>query len=72
MAETEKGAGRGKGRFTERGVQAQQSADIEALKALVNEMAGRLDALEAAGVDVDNPGEPTDGNPDDEPHVEHR
>lgn len=44
----QKGAGRGKGRWTVRGVQAQQAADIEELKALVAEMAAELDALESA------------------------
>lgn len=44
---TSKGEGRGRGKWTERGVQAQQSSDIAELKALVTEMAAELDALEA-------------------------
>lgn len=47
--ETPKGEGRGRGRWTERGVQATQASDIEALKTLVAEMAARLDDLEDGG-----------------------
>jgi hypothetical protein len=53
----EKGAGRGRGRFTAAGVQAQQSTDIEGLKAAVAALAdagadveARLEALEAPTV----------------------
>jgi len=49
----EKGPGRGRGRWTAAGVQAQQASDIEALKAAVQAMAeagadqeARLEALE--------------------------
>lgn len=45
----DKGEGRGRGKWTAKGVQAQQSNDIEQLKSLVNEMAARLDALEGEG-----------------------
>ena len=42
----DKGEGRGRGKWTARGVQAQQNEDIAELKALVTEMAARLDELE--------------------------
>jgi hypothetical protein len=45
------GPGRGRGPWNARGVQAAQSGSIEELKALVADMATRLDALEA-GEDV--------------------
>ena len=49
MSETvdPKGEGRGRGQWTEKGRQAAQQGDIDALKALVEEMGARLDALEA-------------------------
>jgi hypothetical protein len=50
------GAGRGRGPWNAKGVQAAQSGDIEALKALVADMATRLDAIE--GGDVDTPTDP--------------
>ena len=42
-----KGEGRGRGQWTAKGRQAAQQGDIDALKALVEEMGARLDALEA-------------------------
>jgi hypothetical protein len=42
-----KSPSRGRGPWTEKGVQAAQQNDIDQLKALVTEMAGRLDAIEA-------------------------
>jgi nucleotide-binding universal stress UspA family protein len=53
----EKGPGRGRGRFTAAGVQAQQSADIEALKAAVA-------ALAAAGQDLEIRVEVLEGTPE--------
>lgn len=56
-----KGPGRGRGKWTAKGVQAGVSGDVEALKAIVADMAARLDALEAgedAPVDPDVPFEP--------------
>jgi hypothetical protein len=50
------GAGRGRGPWNAKGVQAAQSGDIEALKALVADMATRLDALEAG--DTETPTDP--------------
>jgi len=44
----DKGVGRGRGQWTEKGRQAAQQGDIDTLKALVEEMGARLDALEAA------------------------
>lgn len=61
----EAGAGRGRGPWNAKGVQAAQSGDIEALKALVADMATRLDALEA-GEDVPtDPETPVDPVPVD-------
>lgn len=82
MSETEKGPGRGRGKFTAKGMQAGMAGDIEALKALVADYGARLDALEAGDEEVpldpdqpyvDNtlPGD-LPPNPDDEPHVDHR
>lgn len=59
QTQSDKGAGRGRGRWTERGAQAAQQGDIEDLKALVAEMGVRLDALEAgegAGTDTGDDG----------------
>jgi hypothetical protein len=42
-----KSPSRGRGPWTAKGVQAAQQNDIDQLKALVTEMAGRLDAIEA-------------------------
>jgi len=66
MADTEKGAGRGRGKWTAKGVQAGVNADVEAMKVLIADMAARLDALEAGEADVpldpDEPlPEPTEG-----------
>jgi hypothetical protein len=46
-----KGPGRGRGKWTAKGVQAGVNADVEAMKVLIADMAARLDALEA-GEDV--------------------
>lgn len=46
MSDTEKGAGRGRGKWTAKGVQAGVNADVEAMKVLLADMAARLDALE--------------------------
>jgi hypothetical protein len=53
----DKGVGRGRGKFTAAGVQAQQSTDIEGLKAAIAALAdagadveARLEALEAPTV----------------------
>jgi hypothetical protein len=46
---TEKGAGRGRGKWTAKGVQAGVNADVEAMKVLIADMAARLDALEGGG-----------------------
>jgi hypothetical protein len=53
MSDTEKGVGRGRGKFTAAGVQAQTAVDIEGLKAAVQALAdagadveARLEALE--------------------------
>jgi hypothetical protein len=51
MSTVEKGPGRGRGAWNAKGVQAAQAGDIEALKALVADMATRLDALDG-GEDV--------------------
>jgi len=65
MSMTEKGPGRGRGPWNARGVQAAQSGDIEALKALVADMATRLDAIDA-GEDVPtDPETPVDPVPVD-------
>lgn len=48
----DKGEGRGRGHWTERGAQAAQQGDIDALKTLVSEMGARLDALEAGETEV--------------------
>jgi hypothetical protein len=52
---TEKGPGRGRGKFTAKGAQAAMAGDIEALKALVADYGARLDALEGGdeGVPLD-------------------
>jgi hypothetical protein len=64
-----KGPGRGRGKWTAKGVQAGVNADVEAMKVLIADMAARLDALEA-GEDVpldpeeplpEPPEEPTEG-----------
>ena len=47
-----KGPGRGRGPWNAKGVQAAQSGDIEALKALVADMATRLDAIDGGEPDV--------------------
>jgi hypothetical protein len=67
MSDTEsKGPGRGRGKWTAKGVQAGVNADVEAMKVLIADMAARLDALEA-GEDVPLdpeeplPEEPTEG-----------
>jgi hypothetical protein len=49
MSDTEKGAGRGRGKWTAKGVQAGVNADVEAMKVLIADMAARLDALEGGG-----------------------
>jgi hypothetical protein len=53
MGDTDKGEGRGRGKFTEKGVQAQQAADLAALKDAVQgladataDLADRVSALE--------------------------
>jgi hypothetical protein len=51
MSDTEKGAGRGRGKWTAKGVQAGVNADVEAMKVLIADMAARLDALEAGGAE---------------------
>ena len=76
------GAGRGRGPWNAKGVQAAQSGDIETLKALVADMATRLDAIEAGDtetptdpevpvepvpVDPEVPGEDTGGDTGEEP-----
>lgn len=43
----DKGPGRGKGKFTAKGVQAAMANNIEELKALVADFGARLDAIEA-------------------------
>jgi hypothetical protein len=71
------GPGRGRGPWNAKGVQAAQSEDIEAMKALIADMATRLDALEG-GEDVPTDPEvpvdpvPVDPEPGDEPVVDHR
>ena len=64
----EAGPGRGRGPWNAKGVQAAQSGDIEALKALVADMATRLDALEAGATDTPtDPNTPVDPVPVDPP-----
>lgn len=81
MGGPDSGPGRGRGPWNAKGVQAAQSGDIEALKALVADMATRLDALEAGDdvptdpevpvdpvpVDPEVPGEDTGGDTGEEP-----
>lgn len=55
----DKGEGRGRGKWTAKGVQATQQGDIDALKALVAEMAERLDALEGEGEPTEEPTDTT-------------
>lgn len=65
MSDTEeKGPGRGRGKWTAKGVQAGVNADVEAMKVLIADMAARLDALEA-GEEV--PLDPEEPLPDPEP-----
>jgi hypothetical protein len=59
----EAGAGRGRGPWNAKGVQAAQAGDIEALKALVADMATRLDALEAGEDVATDPEVPVDPVP---------
>jgi hypothetical protein len=47
MADTEKGAGRGRGKFAAAGVQARQALEIEALKEAVGDLADACDELAA-------------------------
>jgi hypothetical protein len=49
---SDKGPGRGRGAWTAKGVQAGVNADVEALKAVIADMAARLDALEAGDAEV--------------------
>lgn len=60
----EKGPGRGRGKWTAKGVQAGVNADVEAMKVLIADMAARLDALEA-GEEV--PLDPDEPLPEPEP-----
>jgi hypothetical protein len=63
----EAGPGRGRGPWNAKGMQAAQSGDIEALKALVADMATRLDALEAGEdvpTDPETPVDPVPVEPD--------
>jgi hypothetical protein len=69
--DVEKGPGRGRGKWNARGMQAAQSGDIEALKALVADMATRLDALDGGATDTptdpDVPVEPVPVEPEPTP-----
>jgi len=54
MQDDGKPPGKGRGHWTDKGIQAQQSDDIDELKAIVAEMTARLEELE-----TDEPTEPT-------------
>jgi hypothetical protein len=63
----EKGAGRGRGKWTAKGVQAGVNADVEAMKVLIADMAARLDALEAGEEVPLDPEEPLPEPPEEVP-----
>lgn len=59
---SDKGTGRGKGVWTAKGVQAQQSQDIAELKQIIAEMQARLEELEPDdGGEQPAPETPTEG-----------
>jgi len=55
----EKGPGRGRGKFTAAGVQAQQASDIDSLKAAVQALADAGADVEARLEALENPSTPT-------------